>query len=54
MNEEKIKRFTLRLDQELFEQVKKQAFTNKRAIGKEIEFQLEKNLMRKADEYGRN
>ena len=43
MKEENIKRFTLRLDLELFEKIKKRAKENKRAIGKEIEYQLMQN-----------
>lgn len=35
------KRFTLRMDAELFELVKKQAEINKRSIAKEIEYLLE-------------
>lgn len=41
MNEENVKRFTLRIDRKLFEKIKEQAKVNKRAIGKEIEFLLE-------------
>lgn len=35
------KRFTLRMDEELFEKVKASAKENKRSIGKEIEFVLD-------------
>lgn len=35
------KRFTLRMDSEIFEKVKKQAEKNKRSIAKEIEYLLE-------------
>ena len=38
------KRFTLRMDADLFELVKKRAEKNKRSIAKEIEFILEKSL----------
>ena len=44
MDNENIKRFTLRLDMNLFEKIKQIAKINKRAIGKEIEYQLEKCL----------
>ena len=35
------KRFTLRIDKELFAQIEKSAKKNKRAIGREIEYALE-------------
>ena len=38
------KRFTLRMDNELFEMMKKQAEKNKRSVAKEIEHVLEKYL----------
>jgi hypothetical protein len=38
------KRFTLRMDDKLFEAIKEQAEENKRSIAKEIEFLLEKQL----------
>lgn len=38
------KRFTLRMDADLFELVKKQSEQNKRSIAKEIEFILENSL----------
>ncbi len=38
------KRFTLRMDGELFETIKKQAETNKRSVAKEIEHLLEQHL----------
>lgn len=38
---EEIKRFTLRLNADLFRQIQKQARENKRAAGKEIEYILE-------------
>ena len=34
------KRFTLRIDKNLFEEIKKRAKKNRRAIGKEIEYIL--------------
>lgn len=44
---EEIKRFTLRIDAKLFEKIKKQAKENKRAVGKEIEYILDKSLEEK-------
>lgn len=38
------KRFTLRMDAELFERIKDQAEKNKRSIAKEIEYLIEKHL----------
>ena len=38
---EEQKRFTLRMDSELFETVKKRAEENKRSVAKEIEFLIE-------------
>lgn len=38
------KRFTLRIDADLFEVVKKRAEQNKRSIAKEIEYLLEEYL----------
>ncbi|WP_405103126.1 DUF6364 family protein [Oceanobacillus sp. FSL H7-0719] len=38
------KRFTLRMDEKVFEQIKEQAEKNKRSVAKEIEFVLEKHL----------
>ncbi|AGR47198.1 hypothetical protein JIMMER1_64 [Brevibacillus phage Jimmer1] len=38
------KRFTLRMDADLFERIKEQADKNKRSIAKEIEFLIEKHL----------
>lgn len=38
------KRFTLRMDGDLFEQIKKQAEKNKRSVAKEIEHLLEQHL----------
>ena len=42
MTNEKV--FTLRIKQELFERIKKEAEKNKRSITKHIEYLLEKNL----------
>ena len=39
---EDIKTYTLRLQADLYEQIKKSADKNKRSIAKEIEFALEK------------
>lgn len=39
------KRFTLRIDKELFSLVEKSAKKNKRAIGREIEFILEQHFL---------
>jgi hypothetical protein len=36
------KRFTLRIDAEIFDKIKEQADSNKRSIAKEIEYILEK------------
>lgn len=41
------KRFTLRMDSDLFKIIEKRAEENKRSIAKEIEFLLEKHI--KAD-----
>ncbi|AGR47581.2 putative Arc-like DNA binding domain [Brevibacillus phage Osiris] len=38
------KRFTLRMDADLFERIKEQAEKNKRSVAKEIEFLIEKHL----------
>lgn len=38
---EEQKRFTLRMDNELFETVKKRAEENKRSVAKEIEYLIE-------------
>ncbi|MCD7034333.1 DUF6364 family protein [Metabacillus sp. GX 13764] len=38
------KRFTLRMDPELFETIKKRAEENKRSVAKEIEHLLENHL----------
>lgn len=38
------KRFTLRMDADLFERVKKLAEKNKRSIAKEIEYLIEQHL----------
>jgi len=50
MNDDDLKRFTLRIDEKLFEQVKEQATKNKRSIAKEIEYILEKNLDESTDQ----
>ena len=44
MQDDQVKRFTLRIENNLFEQIKIKAKENKRAIGKEIEFILENSL----------
>ena len=44
------KRFTLRMNKDIFELVKEQAKKNKRSVAKEIEYLLEKNLRK--DEEG--
>ena len=41
------KRFTLRMDNDLFERVKDQAEVNKRSIAKEIEYLIEKYFQEK-------
>lgn len=38
------KRFTLRMDSDLFDQIKEQAEKNKRSVAKEIEHLLEKQF----------
>ncbi|MEH7355103.1 Arc family DNA-binding protein [Neobacillus drentensis] len=38
------KRFTLRMDSDLFKEIEKRAEVNKRSIAKEIEFLLEKHI----------
>lgn len=38
------KRFTLRMDGDLFKQIEKRAAENKRSIAKEIEYLLEQHL----------
>jgi hypothetical protein len=43
------KRFTLRMDAELFETIKEQAEKNKRSIAKEIEYLLETYLKENKD-----
>lgn len=42
--ENKEKRFTLRMDAELFETIKQLADSNKRSIAKQIEFMLAEEL----------
>lgn len=44
------KRFTLRMDSDLFKEIEKRAELNKRSIAKEIEFLLEKHLQSEAAE----
>ena len=44
------KRFTLRMDQELFEQIQEQAAKNKRSVAKEIEYLLSQHLDEKGDD----
>lgn len=44
MTKNEQKRFTLRMDEELFEIIKERAEKNKRSIAKEIEFLLDKHL----------
>ena len=41
------KRFTLRLDANVYEQVRLIALENKRSTAKQIEYMLEQNLLRK-------
>ncbi|TPG86840.1 Arc family DNA-binding protein [Brevibacillus laterosporus] len=38
------KRFTLRMNADLFERIKEQAEINKRSVAKEIEFLIEKHI----------
>lgn len=38
------KRFTLRMDEDVFEKIKEQAEKNKRSVAKEIEYVLEEHL----------
>lgn len=45
---EEDKRFTLRIDKQLFDLVEKSAKENKRAIGREIEFILEQYFQSKS------
>ncbi|MDT2293269.1 Arc family DNA-binding protein [Paenibacillus larvae] len=49
---EEQKRFTLRLDLDLFERIKKQAEINKRSIAKEIEHMLEQQFKQNGDNTG--
>ena len=39
-----LKRFTLRMDSELFKMIEKRAAENKRSIAKEIEYLLENHI----------
>lgn len=41
MTSDSIKRFTLRIDLELYQKLKEDAKVNKRSVAKEIEFRLE-------------
>lgn len=41
------KRFTLRVDENIFEKIKEQAEKNKRSVAKEIEYVLEEHLNEK-------
>lgn len=47
MMSDDVKRFTLRMDTEIFNKVKEQAERNKRSIAKEIEFILERYFEKK-------
>lgn len=47
MQDKDIRRFTLRIDTDLFEAIKKQAKENKRAIGAEITYRLSKMFEKK-------
>ncbi|UTI41086.1 Arc family DNA-binding protein [Niallia sp. RD1] len=47
------KRFTLRMDGEIFENIKKQAELNKRSVAKEIEHVLEQHLKKSDKEDGK-
>ena len=42
------KRFTLRMDKELFEKVKAMAEENRRSVAKEIEYQLDQYIKLRA------
>lgn len=44
MQDKGIKRFTLRIETDLFEKIKQKAKENKRAIGAEITFRLSKMI----------
>jgi len=44
------KRFTLRIDEELFNKIKEEAENNKRSISAHIEFLLEQHVKKKSDE----
>lgn len=48
INEKNQKVFTLRIDNNLFEKIKKDAEKNKRTITKHIEYVLEKSLEQKS------
>lgn len=44
------KRFTLRMDGELFKQIEKRASENKRSVAKEIEYLLEQHIQAESKE----
>ena len=44
MSDEGLKRFTLRIDEKIFNEIKTRSVKNKRSIAKEIEYILEKYL----------
>lgn len=44
------KRFTLRIDEEIFNKIKEEAEKNKRSISAHIEFLLEQHLKKESDE----
>lgn len=46
----KEKRFTLRIDEDVFEKIKEEAEKNKRSITKEIEFLLAKHVDEKEED----
>lgn len=46
----KEKRFTLRIDEDVFEKIKKEAEKNKRSITKEIEYLLDKHVDEKEED----
>ncbi len=44
MNDDNKRRFTLRIDYDIFAKIKEKAELNKRSIAKEIEYRLEQSL----------
>jgi len=44
MSDEGLKRFTLRIDEKIFNEIKTRSVKNKRSIAKEIEYILEEYL----------